>query len=62
MIPGYGQKLNDNVPLLQQVWNETAQTLQLTTPPVINMEGKTTDAPAAQPEKAAPSAKHDMAL
>lgn len=62
MIPGYGQKLNDNVPLLQQVWNETAQTLQLTTPPVINMEGKTTDAPAAQPEKVAPSAKHDMAL
>ncbi|QGF29239.1 malate dehydrogenase (quinone) (plasmid) [Pantoea eucalypti] len=62
MIPGYGQKLNDNVPLLQQVWNETAQTLQLTTPPVINMEDKTTDAPAAQPEKAAPSAKHDMAL
>jgi len=62
MIPGYGQKLNDNVPLQQQVWNETAQTLQLTTPPVINMEGKTTDAPAAQPEKAAPSAKHDMAL
>ena len=47
MIPGYGQKLNDNVPLLQQVWNETAATLQLTTPPVINMEGKTADAPAA---------------
>ncbi|WHQ73177.1 malate dehydrogenase (quinone) [Pantoea sp. Lij88] len=62
MIPGYGQKLNDNVPLLQQVWNETAATLQLTTPPVINMDGKATDAPAAQPEKAAPSAKHDMAL
>ncbi|MDH2066997.1 malate dehydrogenase (quinone) [Pantoea sp. GD03673] len=62
MIPGYGQKLNDNVPLLQQVWNETAATLQLTTPPVINMEGKATDAPAAQPQQAAPSAKHDMAL
>ncbi|MFW0700015.1 malate dehydrogenase (quinone) [Pantoea sp. R13S299] len=62
MIPGYGQKLNDNVPLLQQVWNETAATLQLTTPPVINMDGKTADARAAQPEKAAPSAKHDMAL
>lgn len=62
MIPGYGQKLNDNVPLLQQVWNETAATLQLTTPPVINMDGKTADAPAAQPEKSAPSAKHDMAL
>lgn len=62
MIPGYGQKLNDNVPLLQQVWNETAATLQLTTPPVINMEGKTADAPAAQPQQAAPSAKHDMAL
>ncbi|MBD8143063.1 malate dehydrogenase (quinone) [Pantoea agglomerans] len=62
MIPGYGQKLNDNVPMLQQVWNDTAATLQLTTPPVINMDGKTAEAPAAQPEQAAPSAKHDMAL
>lgn len=62
MIPGYGQKLNDNVPMLQQVWNDTAATLQLTTPPVINMDGKAGEAPAAQPEQAAPSAKHDMAL
>ncbi|MFB6327451.1 malate dehydrogenase (quinone) [Pantoea deleyi] len=62
MIPGYGQKLNDNVPLLQQVWNDTAATLQLTTPPVINMDGKTAEAPAAQAQPAAPSAKHDMAL
>ena len=62
MIPGYGQKLNDNVPMLQQVWNDTAATLQLTTPPVINMDGKAAEAPAAQPEQAAPSAKHDMAL
>ncbi|RNA76363.1 malate dehydrogenase (quinone) [[Curtobacterium] plantarum] len=62
MIPGYGQKLNENVPMLQQVWNDTAATLQLTTPPVINMDGKAAEAPAAQPEQAAPSAKHDMAL
>lgn len=62
MIPGYGQKLNDNVPMLQQVWNDTAATLQLTTPPVINMDGNAAEAPAAQPEQAAPSAKHDMAL
>ncbi|MEN4522299.1 malate dehydrogenase (quinone) [Pantoea agglomerans] len=62
MIPGYGQKLNDNVPMLQQVWNDTAATLQLTTPPVINMDGKAAEAPVAQPEQAAPSAKHDMAL
>lgn len=62
MIPGYGQKLNDNVPMLQQVWNDTAATLQLTTPPVINMDGKAAEAPAAQPEQAAPSAKQDMAL
>ncbi|MFV9670386.1 malate dehydrogenase (quinone) [Pantoea sp. KXB25] len=62
MVPGYGQKLNDNVPLLQQVWNDTAATLQLTTPPVINMDGKTAEAPAAQAQPTAPSAKHDMAL
>ncbi|MGK3142291.1 malate dehydrogenase (quinone) [Pantoea sp. C2G6] len=60
MIPGYGQKLNDNVPMLQQVWDETAATLQLTKPPVINMDGKAAPAPAAQADK--PSAQHDMAL
>lgn len=62
MIPGYGQKLNDNVPLLQQVWNDTASTLQLTTPPVIHMDNHAPAAPAAPAEKSAASPQHDMAL
>ena len=62
MIPGYGQKLNDNVPLLQQVWNDTASTLQLTTPPVIHMDDNAPAAPAAPAEKSAASPQHDMAL
>ncbi|MGG6099704.1 malate dehydrogenase (quinone) [Pantoea allii] len=64
IVPAYGQKLNDNPALTQQVWDETAATLQLTKPPVIQMGNQPTEAPAAKSEKApAPaSAKHDMAL
>ncbi|MBW1214566.1 malate dehydrogenase (quinone) [Pantoea allii] len=64
IVPAYGQKLNDNPALTQQVWDETAATLQLTKPPVIQMGNQPTEAPAANSEKApAPaSAKHDMAL
>ncbi len=42
IVPSYGQKLNGNVALTQQVWDDTAATLQLTKPPVIQM-------PAAAP-------------
>ncbi|WP_243690486.1 malate:quinone oxidoreductase, partial [Cronobacter sakazakii] len=38
IVPSYGQKLNGNVALTQQVWDETAATLQLTKPPVIQMK------------------------
>jgi malate dehydrogenase (quinone) len=62
-VPSYGKKLNDDPALAQQVWNETAATLQLTKPPVINMAGKTTQAPAAQPQaQKAAEPQHDMAL
>lgn len=62
IVPAYGQKLNDNPALTQQVWDETAATLQLTKPPVIRMGNQPTEAPAANSEKAPASAKHDMAL
>lgn len=62
IVPAYGQKLNDNPALTQQVWDETAATLQLTKPPVIQMGNQPTEAPAANSEKAPVSAKHDMAL
>ncbi|WP_026042753.1 malate dehydrogenase (quinone) [Pantoea sp. A4] len=61
IVPSYGQELNGNVALTQQVWDDTAATLQLTKPPVIQM-------PAAAPAEAMPQAKpvehnaHDMAL
>ncbi|MDR7342419.1 malate dehydrogenase (quinone) [Pantoea alhagi] len=60
-VPSYGKKLNDDPALAQQVWDDTAATLQLTKPPVINMTGKTADAPAAPAPKAA-EPQHDMAL
>ncbi|WP_130835747.1 malate dehydrogenase (quinone) [[Erwinia] mediterraneensis] len=63
IVPAYGQKLNGNVALTQQVWDETAATLQLTKPPVIQMKENAAKA-AAQPVNAAPAAapQHDMAL
>ncbi|MFS2224297.1 malate dehydrogenase (quinone) [Pantoea sp. B65] len=60
VVPSFGQKLNDNVALTQQVWDDTAATLQLTKPPVIQMTEKTAEAPA-QP-KVTTSPQHDMAL
>ncbi|WP_205952994.1 malate dehydrogenase (quinone) [Pantoea stewartii] len=62
IVPAYGQKLNDNPALTQQVWDETAATLQLTKPPVINMGTKPAEAPAAKSDKTSEPAKHDMAL
>jgi len=64
IVPSFGQKLNDDAALTQRVWDDTAATLQLTKPPVINMPqttaatAETTPAPA----KAAASPAHDMAL
>ena len=64
IVPSYGQKLNGNVSLTQQVWDETAATLQLTKPPVIQMKNSEQKAPEAQPQQAkqAETAQHDMAL
>ncbi|QHM70752.1 Malate:quinone oxidoreductase [Mixta intestinalis] len=63
VVPSYGQKLNGNVALTQQVWDETAATLQLTKPPVIKMGGNA-EATTAQPQQEAHAAapQHDMAL
>ncbi|QDY43969.1 malate dehydrogenase (quinone) [Candidatus Pantoea soli] len=60
IVPSFGQKLNGNTALTQQVWDNTASVLQLTKPPVINM-GDQQDAPA-QTKPRAESAKQDMAL
>ncbi|EOF4703635.1 malate dehydrogenase (quinone) [Klebsiella oxytoca] len=63
IVPSYGQKLNGNVALTQQVWNDTAAALQLTKPPVIEMN---TAAPVMTAKPAEPKAEaspqHDMAL
>ncbi|MDF2778763.1 MAG: malate:quinone oxidoreductase [Enterobacteriaceae bacterium] len=61
IVPTYGQKLNGNVALTQQVWDETASTLNLAKPPVIQMKDAAQSMPQAKPAEAAP-AQHDMAL
>lgn len=61
IVPTYGQKLNGNVALTQQIWDETASTLNLTKPPVIQMKDAAQSMPQAKPAEAAP-AQHDMAL
>lgn len=61
IVPSYGQKLNGNAALTQQVWDETASTLQLTKPPVIQMKANTSAEKAAE-EKHQDSPQHDMAL
>lgn len=62
IVPSFGQNLNGNVSLTQQVWDDTAATLELTKPPVIQMPAAPVAQakPAEQPEKASP--QHDMAL
>lgn len=62
IVPSYGQELNGNSALTQQVWDDTAATLQLVKPPVIQMNTTESDnvtSKAAQPEA---SPQHDMAL
>lgn len=61
IVPTYGQKLNGNVQLTQQVWDNTAQALQLTKPPVIVMPGAETTATETAPARQ-PSPQQDMAL
>lgn len=53
IVPSYGQQLNGNVALTQQVWNSTAEKLHLTPPPVIHMQEK------AVPERASHSESSD---
>ncbi|MGP3591639.1 malate dehydrogenase (quinone) [Vagococcus sp. WN89Y] len=59
IIPSFGQSINGNVALTQQVWDDTASTLQLTKPPVIEM--KESVAKPAEPKRE-DSPQHDMAL
>ncbi|WP_421356156.1 malate dehydrogenase (quinone) [Pseudocitrobacter faecalis] len=62
IVPSYGQQLNGNSALTQQVWDDTAATLQLVKPPVIKMNADASDnvtQKASQPEA---SPQHDMAL
>jgi len=60
IVPSFGQKLNGNTALTQQVWDNTASVLQLTKPPVINMDDQQSAPSQAKPREE--SAKQDMAL
>lgn len=65
IVPSFGQNLNGNTALTQQVWDDTAATLQLTKPPVIQMpqtQVKVMEAKPAQEQPASASPQHDMAL
>ncbi|MGE9551118.1 malate dehydrogenase (quinone) [Erwinia amylovora] len=62
IIPSFGQQLNGNTALTQQVWDSTAETLNLTKPPVIKMNSTAQANAEAQQQKTTASAQHDMAL
>ncbi|AXF77336.1 malate dehydrogenase (quinone) [Erwinia tracheiphila] len=62
IILSFGQELNGNVALTQQVWDNTAATLQLTKPPVIQMNSTSPANAQAEPQKAAAKDHHYMAL
>ncbi|MEN4929650.1 malate dehydrogenase (quinone) [Erwinia billingiae] len=63
IVPSYGQELNGNVALTQKVWNDTAAALQLTKPPVINMNNVDKDAVTKPADhKSVVTGQHDMAL
>jgi len=59
VVPSYGQKLNNDPALAQQVWDHTAEVLQLTPPPRIQMSTPTS-APAPASTTSTPN--RDMAL
>ncbi|WP_342325094.1 malate dehydrogenase (quinone) [Kosakonia sp. BYX6] len=61
IVPSYGQEMNGNVALTQQVWDDTAATLQLVKPPVIQMKDQVTAEKPAEP-KTENAPQHDMAL
>lgn len=61
IVPSYGLKLNGNAALTQKTWDDTAAALQLTKPPVIQMNDHGHMAIEAE-EKRQDSPQHDMAL
>jgi len=62
IIPSFGQQLNGNVVLTQQIWDNTAGVLQLTRPPVIRMNNSAEADIQPQQQKVAEHGQHDMAL
>ena len=62
IVPSFGTKLNDSPERVQQEWNYTAEVLQLTPPPVIDLSITTQAAPAAPSVPAVRTPSQDMAL
>ncbi|RRZ95540.1 malate dehydrogenase (quinone) [Erwinia sp. 198] len=62
VVPTYGQTLNGNTELTQHVWDDTAATLQLTKPPVINMPAQEPAQSTITGQAEKTPARHDMAL
>lgn len=59
VVPSYGQKLNSDPALAQQVWDHTAEVLQLTPPPRIEMTAPTAN---QAPVSSTSTPNRDMAL
>ncbi|SEQ46647.1 malate dehydrogenase (quinone) [Rosenbergiella nectarea] len=59
VVPSYGQKLNNDPALAQQVWDHTAEVLQLTPPPRIQMSAP---ASAQAPTSTTTTPNQGMAL
>lgn len=62
IVPSFGQQLNGNVVLTQQVWDNTAGVLQLTRPPIIRMNNSAQADIQPQQQKVSEPVQHDMAL
>jgi len=62
IVPSYGTKLNDSPERVQQEWNYTAEVLQLTPPPVIDLSITTQAAPATPTSPAVHTPSQGMAL
>ena len=62
IVPSFGTKLNDSPERVQQEWNYTAEVLQLTPPPVIDLSITTQAVPAAPMAPAVQTPSQGMAL
>ena len=62
LVPSYGTTLNGSPARVQQEWNATASTLQLTTPPTIDMTPPPAPPTGNVPQRKKEQTDADLAL